>query len=344
MKKYFFLVMLIAAGVITVLTATTPAKSAIKNSSVHKVKSYATGKLEGRRFAGLYAHYLGVKNKTKLGKYIKIDFQQNFETMWNCKEDRCSSPVVGEASDILTKEYRKQLTPTTYKEYSNHITTVVNKLEVAIDWSAIQKDYEFSETDISLVKSMATSFDGRDMMAYILTELMPSSDGNLNVAFLDFLLRNAGREYVEGIPALYDDKTSFGPYQFTSFAVFQAPGKLEGASVINHAVKKGQKIPGSVIKLRGDDHHRAAFLFATYNLCRLVKGLSVKQKKLLMISWNKNQDDIFLYCATAHHNPAAARRAAHNWIDGKAKHSFEYSCNDKILSYAVKTRNNLKAL
>lgn len=346
MKKYFFLILTMAVVAIMACTFMRSAKVVVMKSSIHKLKTYATGKLEGKKFAknSLYARYLGIQDTSRLGKYLKIDFQKNFEKMWECKSNKCSSAVVDEVGSILVKEYFKQFTPVTCKQYCNHITKVVNTLESATDWKTIQKDFKFSKSDIALVKAMAASFDGRDMAAYILTELMSSNNGTLNVTLLDFLLINAGREYVEGIPALGDKKSSFGPYQFTSFAVFQTKEMVRGASLINHAIRKDQKIPGSVNRLRGDDHHRAAFLFVICNLCTLVKNLTPKQKKTLSREWVKNKDDIFLYCATAHHHPASALEAARYWIDNQAKQSFENSCNAMIREYAVKTRNNLKAL
>ena len=158
---------------------------------------------------------------------------------------------------------------------------------------------------------------------------------------MDFLLQYAGVEYIEDIPAMYDAKTSFGPYQFTEFALFDCGNQKRGASIANQAVTSGQKIPGSVIKLRGDDHYKAAYLFAVHNICLMVKKLNKKELQTLKNVWGNNRDDLFVFCATAHHLPGDAIKAARKWLDNKAKASFETSCNKRILPYAQKTRQNM---
>lgn len=307
-------------------------------------RTYATGKLEGKTLSDLYARYLGVSNKTKIGNRITIDFQKNFSNMWQKKNARCGSAVVKQASEKLVYEYDKSSTPISFSEYKDHTGNVVEVLKKGINWTKVKNIMRLSQKDAELVRDISLSFNGKDMTAYILAELMPSADGKLNVAMLDFILRNAGKEYIEGIPALYDSKTSFGPYQFTEYAVFSVRKDIRGASVINQAVTANQKIPGSVIRLRGDDHHRAAYLFAVYNLALMVKALNAHEKQELRKSWKKNRDDLFFYCATAHHSPVDARRAAKLWLDNDAKYSFEKSCNWHIASYAKKTRRNLAAI
>lgn len=336
MKKYLIIVVaILGIYFLTDAQKTTPKQLDTK---------YKSGKLEGRKLSDLYASYLGVDDPTTIGKHIETNFQKNFASMWDCKEDRCASTVVAKASEQLVSEYKVKHTSTTFINYTAHISVVVSTLKKSINWEIVAKKTNISTTDAALVKSICNSFTGKDMAAYAMTELMPSADGQLNVTVMDFLLRNAGREYIEGIPAMHDGKTSFGPYQFTEYAVYDTPASDRGASVINTAVASGQKIPGSVIKLRGDDHHRAAFLFAVYNVCSLVRNLNATQKKTLKLNWSANQDDLFLYCATAHHNPSRALSAAKKWLDNKAKYAFEKSCGKRISYYAVKTRKNLAAM
>lgn len=303
-----------------------------------------TGKMEGKTVSDLYACYLGVANQTKLEKSLDIDFSKNLTVMWEKKKKRSPSPVVDEATDKLIVAYTNP-TKMTFEQYSDHINTVVTNLKNEIDWDCIKRKFKFSKKELALVKNISMSFTGRDMSAYMMTELMPSSNGVFNADMMDLLLKYGGREYVESLPAMFDEKTSFGPYQFTEYAVFSTPKETRGASIINCAVQdSAQKIPGSVIKLVGDDHHRAAYMFAVYNICVLVKGLSLKERKTLDANWRSNQDDLFLYCATAHHLPAVARTSARRWIDNKCKFSFEQSCSSRIVNYAKKTRNNLRAI
>jgi hypothetical protein len=75
-----------------------------------------------------------------------------------------------------------------------------------------------------------------------MTELFPSMD-KMNKDVLDFLLRHGGEELVYHLPAVNDDYASFGPYQFTSFAVYNAEGQKKGASILNDFLPSGIRIP-----------------------------------------------------------------------------------------------------
>ena len=211
--------------------------------------AYSSGKLQGRKLSDLYAVYLGFdSHKTvKVESKIKVNFAKAYTEMWQCKQDQCPSKVAAQAGETLVAEYTKKHTSITFTAYTDHISVVVKGLKKSINWAKVADLTNIKPGDTTLVKNIVNSFSGKDMSAYILTELMPSADGSLNVTMLDFLLRNAGREYIEGIPALHDGKTSFGPYQFTEYAIFGKEDAERGASVINQAVSGKQKIPGSVI-------------------------------------------------------------------------------------------------
>ncbi len=305
--------------------------------------NYQTGKLEGKRFSDLYARYLGIKDGTRLGKVLTTDFKKNFSDMWSRKAERSHSKVVDAARDELVSKYEKSATYTTFEEYTDHLSGLVTDVQENLSWKIIVKEMKMKNSEINLAKKISLSISGKDIVAYIMTELMPSANGSLNRTFLDFLLRNAGQEYIEGIPALSDRKCSFGCYQFTEYAVFSNKKESRGASVINLALPKEKRIPGSVIYLRGSDHHKAAYLFAVYNICCLIRKLNQKEMAILESKWKSNKDELFLYCATAHHNPGRARDAARLWLKHGAFHPFEQSCSPRILYYAIKTRANLAA-
>lgn len=170
---------------------------------------------------------------------------------------------------------------------------------------------------------------------------MPSRDGQLNKLILDFLLKNAGREYIESIPAMYDPKTSFGPYQFTEYALYEVPRRgKRGASIINQAVKESEKIPGSVALLRGEQHYKAAFLFMIENIANLVN----KRCAALNSVWRANKDDLIMFVATSHHMPSPALNAARRWLDNWARLPFYISCGSHLRRYALKTKANLESL
>lgn len=304
-----------------------------------------SGYLEGRSCSNLYATYLGIKPGSVIGSSVTLEPYSILNDMWAKKVKMSPSPVVKNTSDSLLSEYADKRTISSFGDYTDHVDGIVKSLKSSIDWNVVKKDMHLTQQEVNLAKQIMNSFKGEDMVAYVLTELMPSADGKFNREVLNIMLKTGGIEYVANIPAMGDKKTSFGPYQFTEYALFHTQKEMRGASIINCAVSDdANKIPGSVAKLRGDDHHRAAYLFATYNICLLVKGLNKKQFAMLQKVWKSNKDDLFIYCATAHHLPGVARTSAKRWIHNQAKKPFEDSCGRRILQYAKKTRANLSVV
>jgi hypothetical protein len=304
----------------------------------------SSGYLEGHKGSNLYAYYLGLHPDSIIRDSIKFNPCLALQKMWEEKIEISNSSVVKETADTLLAEYARKRTLSSFKAYTRHITVVVDSLKMDIDWQDLKKRLWMSDREIALARDIMNSFEGEQMMAYILTELMPSYNGEYNREALDIMLKTGGIEYVASIPALGDKKTSMGPYQFTEHAVFHG-SELRGASIVNRSVKKGpNRIPGSVAKLRGDDHHRAAFMFATYNVCILVRNLGKKQMTTFEDVWKSNKDNIVIYCAAAHHLPFYARKAIRNWLDNDAEDALEISCGENILDYAKKTRANLKVV
>jgi hypothetical protein len=300
-----------------------------------------------RRLGDLYAKYLGVPSGQIIEKTITTSFVENLDAMWQVKIQRSRSSVVKKTGGELVDEYSLGAASYSFANYSSQLDDVITDVRKSINWDKVSTLAHLTKKETNLVRQITESFDGKDMVSYAMTELFPSNDGELNVEVMDFLLRNAGKEYIESIPAMYDRKTSFGPYQFTEYALYSNAETKEkrGASIINEAItENSQKIPGSVALLRGDDHHRAAYLFAIYNMCTLVRNLNKKEFVTLSQKWKSNKDDLFIFCATAHHLPGAAVRAGRNWLSNGAKYKYEKSCGKSIMQYAVKTRNNLDAI
>jgi hypothetical protein len=169
-------------------------------------------------------------------------------------------------------------------------------------------------------------------------------EGVLNREMLDFLLRNGGREFVEYIPAVYDGKTSFGPYQFTEFALYDGKGGPRGASVPNRALPLELQIPGSVIRLHDDLHFRAAYLNALHNIAMLIRKLNKKELAVFARVGVKSDKALMEFVAVAHHAPAYAMRAGRRWLDNGARKSFMVSAGGPYLIYAQKTASNYDAL
>lgn len=321
-------------------------------SDVHAAAgTYTLGRLAGRPVSDLYAHYIGYEGV--LPARLRIDWSERLTKMWTAKVKASGrNRVVTQTRGVLLKEFRSRNRQSmTFRQYQAIAHRESGTLHRAIDWSWIGNRYlrnkagKVNTRKLTLLQKVASRIRGRQLMAYGLTELMPGQrDGAFNRDFFDFLLRNGGRTYVERIPALYDDRTSFGTYQFTSYAVYDGPGGPRGASVVNRALPQNLRIPGSVMHLRGNDHFRAAYLFAVHNLAILIRSLNGKQMRALERVWSTSDASLTEFVAVAHHGPFPAYRAARRWLDNKARLPFNRSCNGRYLVYARKTAVNYRAL
>lgn len=308
--------------------------------------SYPSDGLSGFTIVDLNARYLGIKSGTKVGKTIKTNFKENLVFMFNCKDKKCEDGSVAQnvKDDILARYDQKKSTKMTFAQYTAYVGKIVTNTKTQIAWSTVGSSMDLNAEELALAKSICMSFGGKDIVSYAMTELLPSANGKLNKAMFNFLLTSAGKEYLECIPAMYDGKTSFGPFQFTEYALYDTPREKRGASIINTALPLSARIPGSVMHLKGDDHYKAAYLFAVYNVCRLVKRLDKKELASLKTHWKKNKDDVFVYCAIAHHLPAKGIKAARLWLKHDAKYTIDKSCNKALSLYAKKTRKNLAVI
>jgi hypothetical protein len=300
--------------------------------------------MKGSRFSDLFADYLGINYA---GKKVRINFKRNLERMWDKKQrmSRRNKVVPGLSSQIISEYCRRPATHMTLDSYITEATRTLRGVNRRINWKEVGKRKGLKGRKLTLLKKISTSLDGKDMLTYALTEIMPGHNGQLNRDVMDFLLRNAGRQYVEAIPALNDDWSSFGPYQLTSFAVYDTGREKRGASIINQALPARQRIPGSVGRVRGSDHHKAAYLNTINNLADLIRGLTPRQYKALRDVGRHKKKDLLKFIATAHNNPRAAiRRIAQYWLDNGARSDYTVSCTGKYKRISRETDANYVAL
>lgn len=321
-----------------------------KGLQLHRKGTYPTGVLAGRPANDLYSFYIG-SDGGRLPKTIAIDWNDRLKLLWEQKIKRSKgNPVVVRASREVRHEYRT-LNPGTMRlrDYRKIASDDAHRTYNSLNWEKVGRLYftkagKVNQRKLKLFKAVAKTIDGRELMAYMMTELMPSMDGGFNRDFMSFLLRFGGRRYVESIPAIFDPKTSFGPYQFTEYALYDVNGVRRGASVLNQALPANMKIPGSVIKLRGDLHIRAAYLFALDNIARLIKRLNDRQLATFERIYKKSARDLVQFIGVSHHAPGYAPKAALRWLDNGGRAAFAVSTAYRFKKYAQKTSVNYDAL
>ncbi len=311
---------------------------------------YATGKLAGSKVSDLYAWYLG--RSGTLPKNIRVDWNRQLARLWTHKFTLTQNKPVLDTGTMLVLEYSR-LDPERMSlgEYqaiaekqSRIVYTSLRWEKVGIMYFANPKTKTVNIRKVALLKRVARNIRGRTLIAYAMTELFPTS-GNYSQAYLDFLLRNAGRRYVESLPALHDPLTSFGPFQFTSKAVFATGSDaVGGASRMNTALPAHLRIPSSVSLLRGNAHLRAAELFAISNLASFIRKLNDKQIAQFERIVETKSLDLAQFVATAHNKPTVAYAAGIRWLNAKALSSYGHRCPKASKQYAHKTSENYQAL
>ena len=287
--------------------------------------------------------YLGIHGE--LPDTAVVDWNDNLANLWDQKLNikGVSKATKGAASRILWQyEYSKPETMT----LSQHIFTLDQDLADVkrdLDWSGICVKYKLKDDACSTFVRTAYGVNARMLTAYSMTELMPYRDGSKSREMMDMYMRYAGRNYLDFIPALGDTYLSMGRYQFTSYAVGH---DNDGPRPVNQiaAFSDNHEVPQSVISITGINSDRAAYYFTTYNLMSLFKKMNNKQiDKFNQFCYSK-KEQITEYIATAHHNPAWARKRAISWVNDKCQKPLIDYQGPALEIYSIKTATNYNAL
>ena len=327
--------------------------------------------LEGREISDLYkvmsgldgvvqSHTVKVKGKrgkvtTKTAVFVPklavVNYGQTLKSMWIGKLDRKKgvSDATIDNSHTPLAVYSEDPKTMNLKQFIAAAQSEVNVVNKSLNWAGVCKSYKLGRDECAVFKSIGMDIRGIDLVAYGMTELMPSADGQLNVNFVDILLRHAGSNYLMAIPAMYDKYLSLGLYQFTSLALRDDDEGAKGASRVNRFLPGYNRIPGSVIKLRNGQNHRAAYLFALHNFANMVQKTSSKEFVVLrsIVTNRTRQGDLVTYMACAHHAPGLALRSMKVWLGKGANGSIQSSLLGRLSGasgYGYKTYRNLFAL
>ncbi len=300
-----------------------------------------TSSIKGRKLGGLYSDITGIHGL--VGTRYEIDFGELLANMWLRKLDRKNvSEATIKSSSIPIQVYLAEPKKMNLRQFVNEAEKQVSVVKKNLDFAAACKNYKLNTAECGMFKALSNDIRGLDLIAYGMTEIMPTAEGDLNVKVLEILLRNAGSNYMFTIPALYDRMLSLGYYQFTSYAVNSGTG--QGASRMNKFLPKEVKIPGSVIALRNGEHHRAAYLFALDNLANLARRTTVKEFEALEKALKQNPGDIVTFMATSHHAPGLALKCMKSWLTKGAKGTLNEHLRGRLRPYGKKSDNNLAAL
>jgi hypothetical protein len=333
-------------------TATTPPQPSTATTGPRTIPGGSstplprTDRLRNWKMNSLYSLYTGIpKGKSVPDNYV-LDAEKQFKIMWDAKVKKSHNPVVTQLAAQLRSEFANGAGDyVSLADYKLEIEKRISFDKSDIDWTALASLEQYSAAKrerIRLVRDICMSVNGTDILAYALTELMPTAHGDLNVQVASFMLKQGGRRYFEGIPAMGDKKTSWGPFQMTEFALCYVGEDCRGASIVNQA--RSQPTPDSVAHLRGMQHFDVGYEFMVHNISTMVRLLSEEEYQFLKAHWREKRDELIAFAATAHHMPGRAYPAARRWLDNKTRKSYLDSCPKRLVQYGGKTLGNLKAL
>lgn len=297
--------------------------------------------LKRPKVGGLFGAYIGVRGQ--LPDVAEIDFAANLEYLWERKlAIKGVSPATRKSAAAMVTRYRASYPDT--KGIREYVSGVHRQSSLkSLDWSALCAKMRVAAPQCGALRVVSGRLGGRELTAYGMTELFPGFNGKFNYVLLDTLLRNAGENYLSEIPALGDTLMSKGPYQFTSHAVYAADSR-QGASYVDQFVADRRAgIPGSVAALTGGAHHRAAKMFAVYNLGRLAQRLSPSEAATLS-SGACSTEQLTQFVATAHHMPTLAIKRAADWVGAGCRKPLTAYLGPHLREYAAKTSANYAAL
>jgi hypothetical protein len=319
-----------------------------------------------RNYADLYAWYLWYFEKSKTWKLsfwkvqmsdtlkIKWDAHTIMHTLWEKKFQRDNKKKFTVAKefydDVISQIDFNSVAQSNIEEYKNDIKEMMEEVKSWFDYDQIKQEKFRNINKYHLWKELCDMIDENMILSYNMTEFFPiwSPWWQTEYRFLDYMLKNYGKEFVFNVPAIHDDYASFGSYQFTSLALYDTNEETRGASIMNQYVSKDSQIPWSVTKLRGSEHHKAAYLLAMQNVYLLLKNLDEKQTKNIIDYVNVYQDIEYILpqiMAIGHNFPADLKKVAQFMLHHKNEQFLhEYMEWSHTEEYARKTFQNYIAL
>lgn len=317
-----------------------------------KPRQYETKRVSGMRLGTRLNLYFGTD---KFGDTTDIDFKYQLASMWKKKLTLMPVPeqqkkMYLEAIEGIVASYNPEKSDDKGIEwYMQGTERAISECRTEIGWPAVARAFGLNAEKLRTLLAWEKIIDGRSLTAYAMGELLPDGSGERNVRLFETLLETGGEEYISRIPALGDRYVSSGQYQFTKFALSDAGERPVGASLMNTLLARSM-IPPNVVSLQGAEHHKAAYLFALYNLAQLVKKIPEDRLRLLPV--NTIRTDIRSYLTAAHHRPAEAMQAFDRFSasvvtarqHGGGQPRYATFCGEHTGPYVKKASENYAAL
>lgn len=295
---------------------------------------------ENLKFGPLLNSYFGGVGEPDVPTTATINYTESLKNMWDKKLTfpNVSPATRKSAPKVIERFERDAPLYLSIEDVAWIANYEAQNSRNSIDWFALCDRLKMNARQCENSIHAAKRINGTVLVSYSMTELMPGTNGKLNVKLYDKLTQTAGWTYVSAIPAMHDKKLSFGPYQFTSFAIYDDGKKADGASIVSRFAER--KIPSSVMTLGYNDQHVAANYFAIYNIMRANKRFKDGIRPQCFGGHN-----LPIFIATAHNNPKEAINAMVKHVRNDCAGDLLNGYKSKSVKvYGLKTVANFEAL
>ncbi|OGG52804.1 hypothetical protein A3C20_01595 [Candidatus Kaiserbacteria bacterium RIFCSPHIGHO2_02_FULL_55_25] len=317
-------------------------------------REYDTREIAGRPFGYPISAYFGTKDR--IGPVTLVDFRYRLAQLWKEKMMRLrvsekERPALAHAIDDIVMSYDPDKAMTmSAGAYYLELTDSLSGVRAEVDWDKIHRAFRFSGPQNALFRSFAQNIDAKTLLAFNLSEIMPSQ-GNLTFKVFDTLLKTGGYEFISRIPSGGDDEMSYGPGQITAKIFQEEKNKRGSVAKMAGMLKRPDMITKDIAQVRDRQHHMASYLDALFNIGLLVQKLKLSDEQATALVREPVGDDVRMFISGAHNRPADAidsfERFAKAYVaarkqGGQARPRFITFCTQRIAPYVGRTLANLE--
>ena len=242
---------------------------------------------------------------------LKVDYIRGMRDMWNYKKGILRKKNLERLRLRFIRKVELGTTKSSLRKYrSEEITYSVDLIKRLF----YKKRKVYTPSKEKFMEIIINNLTQNVLLGYNIQELLPPAYKNIQINpvfkayYLDRLLKEAGKEFIEGFPARYDTLASFGPFQMTNIA-------MAGVVLLNKYLNDVDKLPADVENFKNLQHHTdASAIFAYYNWELMSNTMEVYgvidkfNREFPKLSKKKRQIFVAGITACMHHLPTATRR------------------------------------
>lgn len=254
---------------------------------------------------------IGRKKGIDVNEIESINFYKALDRAWQMKLRK-----YGARNPWLHKFYQERIIPFTRwgqnfsaisrTDFNNKVSHALNNVDKHLELNTIfSQDPLRKKTFLKIKEIMGVN----QVIAVMYSEMIDSQNPKKANTFFNFILNNAGEEFLELFPAMWDKYLSYGPAQFTKFTI----GKDGSAIAFQDDHLSANIIAENMRDIKKQDHYEGIYIIMLSSLQWLLRSLDKneirKLEKYIIQSPEKARNLLVQYIAAAHNGPTAAKRA-----------------------------------